>query len=341
MTPDLATNTTWLETALPLIVGFVILNAALVTVTWAIWYERKFAGAMQNRPGPTEVGPFGLLQPVADIVKMLQKEDIVPDKADRALFNLAPPLTVILVLGILAVIPFGSWVVADLDIGLVFALAMGSLLVVPVWMAGWASNNKYALLGAMRSAAQAISYEIPLLLCAMVPVILAGSFNLGDIQQAQVGMRWFALWPPGPGFFAFLLFFLCSLAEANRIPFDIPEAESELVAGITTEYTGMKFGLFYLAEYLHTLIASALAAVVFLGGADSPFVAAPGAFLGAGAQWMIAKTLFLFGGIFWVRWSILRYRQDQLLRICWVWFLPISLCLVAAAALWVGLGWGG
>jgi NADH-quinone oxidoreductase subunit H len=341
MAPNLATSSTWLDTAMPVIFGFVLLNAALITVTWAIWYERKFAGAMQNRPGPTEVGPFGLLQPVADIVKMLQKEDIVPDSADKALFNLAPPLTVILVLGILAVIPFGSWVVADLDIGLVFALAMGSLLVVPVWMAGWASNNKYALLGAMRSAAQAISYEIPLLLCAMVPVILAGSFNLGEIQEAQVGMRWFVLWPPGPGFFAFVLFFLCSLAEANRIPFDIPEAESELVAGITTEYTGMKFGLFYLAEYLHTLIASALASVIFLGGADSPFVAGPGDLLGAGPQWMVAKTLFLFAGIFWIRWSILRYRQDQLLRICWVWFLPISLCLVAASALWVGLGLGG
>jgi len=322
----------WLEPAMYLAFGFLVLNVALIIVTWAIWYERKFAGAMQNRPGPTEVGPFGLLQTVADVLKMLQKEDIVPANADKPLFNLAPPLTVILVLGILAVIPFGTVVVADLDIGLVYALAMGSLLVVPVWMAGWASNNKYALLGAMRAAAQAISYEIPLLLCAMVPVILAGSFNMGDIQKSQAEWHWFALWPPGPGFFAFLLFFLCSLAEANRIPFDIPEAESELVAGITTEYTGMKFGLFYLAEYLHTLIASALAAVIFLGGSDGP--------IESGWWWTMAKTLLLFAGIFWVRWSILRYRQDQLLRICWVWFLPISLALVATAALWVGLGWG-
>jgi len=313
--------------------GFILINACLLIAAWSIWYERKFAGAMQNRPGPTEVGPFGLLQPIADLVKLVQKEDSVPRSADQALFNLAPPLTVILVLAILAVIPLSeTLVVADLNVGLLFALAMGSLLIVPVWMAGWASNNKYALLGAMRAAAQAISYEIPLLLSALVPVILAGSLNLGDIADAQAGYRWFALWPPGPGFVAFLLFFLCSLAEANRIPFDIPEAESELVAGITTEYVGMKFGLFYLAEYLHTLIASALAALLFLGGAEGPWA--------SGWWWMVTKTLILFGGIFWIRWSILRYRSDQLLRICWVWFLPISLLLVALSALWVGLGMG-
>ncbi len=310
------------------IVGFVIANAALAITAWSIWYERKFAGILQNRPGPTEVGWAGLLQPLADMLKLLQKEDIVPDTADRALFNLAPPLTVVFTVMILAVLPFSpELVVADLHVGLLFALAMGSLVVMPVWMGGWASNNKYALLGAMRAVSQSISYEIPLLLSAMVPIILAGSFNIGDIVAAQEGWKCFAFWPPGPGFLAFLLFFLCSLAEANRIPFDIPEAESELVAGVTTEYTGMKFGLFYLAEYLHTLISSAMASLLFLGGWHGP---GPD-----GLHWMLCKTLFLFAFIFWVRWTMMRYRQDQLIRICWVWFLPLSLVLVALSAIWV------
>ena len=161
----------------------------------------------------------------------------------------------------------------------------------------------------------------------MVPIILAGSFNIGDIVAAQEGWKCFAFWPPGPGFVAFLLFFLCSLAEANRIPFDIPEAESELVAGVTTEYTGMKFGLFYLAEYLHTLISSAMASLLFLGGWHGP---GPD-----GLHWMLCKTFFLFAFIFWVRWTMMRYRQDQLIRICWVWFLPLSLLLVAFSAIWV------
>ena len=230
-----------------IVLGLIIANVALGITGYSIWFERKFAGRMQNRPGPTEVGPWGLLQPIADVLKLLQKEDIVPRSADKALFNLAPPLTVFAVIGTMAVLPVApGWIIADLEIGVLFALAMASLLVFPVWMAGWASNNKYALLGGMRSAAQSISYEIPLLLSATVPIILADSFRIGDIVEAQLGGDWFAFWPPGPGALAFILFFLCSLAESNRIPFDIPEAESELVAGVTTEYTGMKFGLFYL-----------------------------------------------------------------------------------------------
>ena len=313
--------------------GFLVINGFMITAGWSIWVERKFAGAMQNRPGPTEVGPVGLLQPIADVFKLLQKEDVIPADADRALFNLAPPLTVIFTLSTVAVIPFAPGAVAaDLEIGLLFAISLSSVLVIPVWMAGWASNNKYALLGGMRSAAQAISYEIPLLLSALVPVILAGSFQLSDIVAAQSGGAWFAFWPPGPGLFAFVLFFMCSLAEANRIPFDIPEAESELVAGVTIEYTGMKFGLFYLAEYLHTLISSALATLLFLGGwhGPGPEVLAP--------LWMIGKTLAMFMFIFWARWTWLRYRSDQLMVLCWKWLVPISLALVASAAICVGLG---
>jgi len=259
----------------------------------------------------------------------MQKEDIVPRDADKVLYNLAPPLTVFCALGTLAVVPVApGWIIADLHIGILFALSLGSLAVFPVWMAGWASNNKYALLGGMRSAAQSISYEIPLLLSATVPIILADSFRITDIVTAQLGGNWFAFWPPGPGIAAFALFFLCSLAEANRIPFDIPEAESELVSGVSTEYTGMKFGLFQLAEYLHTFIISLVATALFLGGWDGPGE-------NDGIVWMAIKTLTLFAGIFWIRWSYMRYRADQLMAICWKFFLPLGLALVMLSALWV------
>ena len=314
-----------------LIFGFALANILLGITAYSIWFERKFAGRMQNRPGPTEVGPFGLLQPIADAVKLLTKEDIVPRAADKALFNLAPPLTVIAALATVAVVPFApGLVVADLHLGLLFALSMGSLLVFPVWMAGWASNNKYALLGGMRSAAQSISYEIPLLLSAIVPIILADSFRIEDIVNKQLNGNWFIFSPLGPGFLAFVLFFLSSLAESNRIPFDIPEAESELVAGVTTEYTGMKFGLFYLAEYLHTFIISAVAAALFLGGWDGPKAH-------DGLIWMALKTLGLFVIIFWIRWSYMRFRSDQLMAMCWKLFLPLGLGLVMYSALWVHL----
>jgi len=312
------------------ILGFVMLNVVMLGTAFLMLFERKFAGRMQNRPGPTEVGPNGLFQPIADLVKLLQKEDIVPDKADRGLFNLMPPLTVTFTLVMLAVVPFSENIlVADLNVGVLFLLAIGSIQIVPVWVAGWASNNKYALLGAMRGMAQGISYEIPLVLCAAVPVIYAGTFNLTEIVEAQQGWGWFLWWPPGPGFFAFGLFMLCALAEANRIPFDIPEAEAELVAGVSTEYTGMKFGLFYLAEYLHTFISAAVASVLFLGGWEGP---GPD-----GWWWMMAKTLGLFVAIYWARWTLMRYRSDQLLRYCWVCFLPLSLLLVAAAGTWTAL----
>lgn len=328
------TTVTWLNGFDPwvghgLFFGFVLINIALGVTAYSIWFERKFAGAMQNRPGPTEVGPFGLLQPIADAIKLLTKEDIVPRAADKTLFNLAPPLTVILALGTMAVVPFApGLVVADLHLGLLFSLSLGSLLVLPVWMAGWASNNKYALLAGMRSAAQSISYEIPLLLSAIVPIILADSFRIEDIVNKQLGGNWFAFWPLGPGFIAFILFFLSSLAESNRIPFDIPEAESELVAGITTEYTGMKFGMFYLAEYLHTFIISAVAAALFLGGWDGPKEH-------DGLIWMALKTLALFVSIFWIRWSYMRFRSDQLMAMCWKVFLPLGLATVMLSALWV------
>ncbi len=317
-----------------LVWGFVIASVLVTIAVVSIWFERKFSGRMQSRYGPTLVGPAGLLQIVADALKLLQKEDVIPNKADPILFRLAPPFTVIFTLATAAVIPFDENVLAaDLDIGVLYLLAVGGLIVFPVWVAGWSSNNKYALLGAMRAVAQGIAYEIPLVLCAMVPVVLAQSMRLGDIIAAQAEGHWFVFWPPGPGLFAFLIFFACSLAEANRIPFDIPEAESELVAGVTTEYAGMRFGLMQMAEYLHTLIASAVAAAIFFGGWDGPFE--------PGLHWMVAKTLVLFFVVFWVRWSLVRFRSDQLMALCWKYLLPISLLLVMLAALFVHYGGRG
>jgi NADH-quinone oxidoreductase subunit H len=314
--------------------SLVVITLLLTITAWALWFERKFAARMQSRVGPTFYGPYGLLQPIADVFKLLQKELLIPESADRALFFIAPPLTVILALGTAVVVPFGPDIVAaDLDVGVLYILAIGSLSVIPVWAAGWASNNKYALLGAMRAVAQSVSYEIPLVLASLVPVILAGSMSLSDIVNYQVQHGWFAFWPPGPGFFAFLFFLPASLAEANRIPFDIPEAESELIAGVTTEYSGMAFGLLYLAEYLHTLIVSAIASALFFGGWDGPF--APG------LHWMVLKTLGLFAGIYAIRWSLVRFRSDQLMNICWKYLVPIGLLLVMVSALWVHFHPGG
>ena len=310
------------------IYGVVILAVLLSTTGAWIWGERKFAARMQTRLGPTMVGPFGLLQAVADVVKLLQKEDIIPAQADRALFNLAPVLAALCALGVAAVVPFGPEIIgADLDVGVLYVLGLGALTTIAIFLAGWSSNNKFALLGGMRAVAQAISYEVPLVLAAMVPVILAGSLSVGDIVRWQAGHHMFALWPLVPGLPAFGLFFMALLAESNRIPFDIPEAESELVGGITTEYTGIKFTLFYMAEYVHTLVGSAVAAALFLGGWDGPF--APG------LHWMVAKTLALFVAVYWVRWSLLRFRSDQLLAICWRYLVPAAVLLVLAAALCV------
>lgn len=308
--------------------GAVIVTVLLTVTALGLWFERKFAGRMQSRLGPTMVGPIGLLQPIADILKLVQKEDIVPKDADRPLFDLAPLLSAMLALAVAAVVPFSPRAIAsDLDVGVLWVLALGGLTVIPTFMAGWASNNKFALLGGMRAIAQSVSYGVPLVLAVLVPVILSGSLSVSGIVAWQTQHHWIAFWPILPGFPAFVLFYLAMLAEANRIPFDIPEAESELVAGVTTEYTGMKFTLFYMAEYVHTLVGSAVAAALFLGGWDGPF--APG------LPWMVGKTLFLFATVYWVRWSFLRLRSDQLLALCWKWLVPIGVALVIGAAAWV------
>jgi NADH-quinone oxidoreductase subunit H len=308
----------------------VIVVAAVLTATaWGTWLERKLAARLQTRIGPNRVGPYGLLQPAADFVKLLRKETLVPDGADRLLFQIAPPLTAFLAIAVSAFVPLAPGGGTGLDASVLLVLAFGAITVVPTWMAGWSSRNKYALLAAMRAVAQSISYEVPLVLAALVPVILACTMDLDGIVRAQQGGRWFALWPTVPGLPAFVLFFACLLAEANRIPFDIPEAESELVAGVTTEYTGMQFGFFYLAEYVHTLVGSAVAATLFLGGWDGPF--APG------LHWLVAKTLGLFVVVYWVRWTYLRLRADQLMALAWRVLVPAALGMVLLASVWVQL----
>lgn len=311
------------------IYGTLIVTVLMTVTAFSLWFERKLAARMQTRLGPTMVGPSGLLQPIADVLKLLQKEDIIPERADSALFNLAPPVAVVCAIAVAAAVPFSPTVVAaDLEVGVVYVLALGALTVLPVFSAGWASNNKLALLGGMRAVAQSISYGVPLLLAAMVPVILAGSLRIGAIVRFQSEHHWFVVWPFFLGIPAAVIFLLAMLAEANRIPFDIPEAESELVAGVTTEYTGMKFALFYMAEYVHTLVASAVAAALFLGGWDGgPF--------GPGLHWMVGKTLLLFTSVYWIRWTLLRFRSDQLMRLCWRYLVPSGIALVGAAGAWV------
>ena len=318
--------------------GLVISSALLGATSYFIWFERKFAGRMQGRVGPMHVGWKGLLQPIADAFKLLIKEDVTPRSADRALFNLAPLLAVFVALLALAVLPLASGlVIADLDVGVLFFLAAGALTVVPTWMAGWGSNNKYALLGGMRAIAQSVAYGVPLVLAALVPVILSGSMNLTQIVAAQAGGHWFAFWPPGPGLAGALLFVLAMLAEGNRIPFDIPEAESELVSGISTEYSGMKFGMFYLGEYVHSLVGAALFVTLFLGGYDGP---GPDVLL-LQLAWFLLKTALVSILLLWVRWTFVRLRSDQLMSLCWKVLLPAGLVLVVVSALWVSWSRGG
>lgn len=314
--------------------GVIIILTVLTTVAMGVWFERKFAGRMQSRLGPTIVGPVGLLQSVADVVKLLNKEDIIPRDADRGLFILAPVLAALLSLGAAAVVPFSATAIAsDLDIGVIWVVALGGLTVFSTFAAGWGSNNKFALIGGMRGIAQSVSYGVPLVLSVLVPVILAGSMSLSGIVAWQMSHHWFALWPVIPGLPAFVLFFMAMLAESNRIPFDIPEAESELVAGITTEYTGARFVLFYMAEYVHTLVGSAVASALFLGGWDGP--------IAPGLHWMVVKTLALFAAVYWVRWSLLRYRSDQLMALCWRRLTPLGVVLVLIAATWALFVSGG
>jgi NADH-quinone oxidoreductase subunit H len=316
--------------------AFILLNAVVLIVTYLTWIERKFAARLQSRIGPYRVGrPHGWLQPIADALKLMIKEDVIPATADRPVYNLAPIVFLVPSMLIFAVIPFAPGLgLADLNIGLLFFLAVSSLEIVGLFMGGWGSNNKYALLSAMRGVNQIISYEVPFILAALIPVVLVGSLRLSAIVEAQQGVfGWFVFYPV-LGQLAFIAFIVATIASENRVPFDILEAESELVAGFRVEYSGMKFALIQLAEYTHMFGVACLAVVLFLGGWLGPVLPGP--------VWFLLKAVFIFLLVTWVRWSFVRVRVDQILGLSWKVLLPATLALLMTAGLVVALrGSGG
>src|SRR6266542_3583912 len=319
------------------IVGFIVLNAIIGMVTYVTLLERKFAARMQSRIGPYRVGPHGLLQPIADALKLMMKEDVVPRTADRGVYNLAPIVFLIPCMLIFATIPWAPGLgIADLNIGILFFLAVSAMEIVGLFMGGWGSNNKYALLSAMRAVNQIISYDLPFVFTALIPVLLSGSLKLSDIAAAQPDvLHWFIFYPV-IGQLAFLAYIVATLAAENRVPFDILEAESELVAGFRVEYSGMKFALIQLGEYAHMLATSFLGALLFLGGWLGPGPAA------LGPVWFLTKAILIFLVVTWVRWSFVRIRVDQILAISWKLLLPATLALLLATGLVVAMrGPGG
>jgi NADH-quinone oxidoreductase subunit H len=317
-----------------LIAGFVLLNGVIGAVTYVTLLERKFTARMQSRIGPYRVGPHGLLQPIADALKLMMKEDVVPAMSDRWVYNLAPLAFLLPGVLVFGTIPFAPGLgLADLNIGLLFFLAVSALEIVGLFMGGWGSNNKYALLSAMRGVNQIISYDLPFIFAALIPVVLSGTLRLGGIVEAQQG-GWYVAYPV-IGQLGFLAYLVAMLAAENRVPFDILEAESELVAGFRVEYSGMKFALIQLAEYAHVLATSYLGALLFLGGWLGP---GPG---WLGAVWFTLKALAVFLLVTWVRWSFVRVRVDQILAVSWKLLLPVTLMLLLAAAFVVAYQGGG
>jgi len=318
------------------ILGFGLLFTLLTLV------ERKALGRMQNRPGPNRTGPFGLLQPIADGIKMLVKEDIVPWTADRPLHFLAPVVLVAFTLVAFAVIPYGRHLLpVDLDAAVLFFFAAGAATELAVFMAGWSSHNKYSLLAAMRALAQLISYELPLLLAVVPVVMLAGTLSTRGIVAAQGGWtlgllpHWFAGTPWG--LVGFIIFVIAALAESNRSPFDLPEAESELIAGHLTEYSGFKYALFFMAEYLEMTALGAMAVTLYLGGWQAPC-----AFLEfiPSYAWFGLKLAAMLGLFIWIRGTLPRLRIDQLMRLAWKFLVPLALVNLGTAAFWqLSAGW--
>ena len=335
---------------------FVVFNLIMVGVALLTLLERRVCAWMQDRLGPNRVGPQGIFQPAADGLKNFLKEETSPAMADKALFTLAPIVSFVPALLTFAVIPFASplptrWgivpmVVADLPVGFLYILAISSLGVYGIVLAGWSSNNKYALLGGLRASAQMISYEIALGMSTVAVLLLAGNVTLSQVIAQQQQSLWFVL----PLTIAFLIFFISALAETNRLPFDLPEAEGELIAGYHTEYSAMKFSMFYIAEYSNMVTASALMATLFFGGWDIPFTTWDSAGEPTVLKTIVtllafgAKTFFFIFTYIWVRWTLPRFRNDQLIALGWKVLLPLALLYVAvlAVAIWfvrVQIGW--
>ena len=304
-----------------------LLVPVLVSVAMVVWLDRRVWAFVQKRQGPNVVGPFGLLQSVADALKYMFKEIIIPSSSNKVIFILAPIVTMTLALVAWAVIPFSATqVLADINVGILYLFAVSSLGVYGIIMGGWASNSKYPFLGAIRSAAQMVSYEVSIGVIIINVLLCVGSLNLNDIVEAQQNL-WFII----PLFPMFVIFFISALAETNRPPFDLPEAEAELVAGYQTEYSGMMYAMFWLGEYANILLMCAMGAILFLGGWMSPIDIYPFTLV-PGAIWLILKILFLFILFALVKAIVPRYRYDQLMRLGWKVFLPLSLTWVVLTA---------
>jgi NADH-quinone oxidoreductase subunit H len=342
------TATDWLLLALRILVPLVVL---LTVVALLSWVERRGAGLIQDRPGPNRVGPFGLLQPLADAVKFLFKEDVVPEHADKGLFLLSPAIALFSALTTFAVIPYGATlpvagrtvplIGADVSIGVLYVFALTSLSVYGIVLAGWSSSNKFSLMGGIRSSAQIISYELAMTTAAAGVILAGGSFRLTDIVASQAASPWLGFvprWNVIPQLVGFLVFFVSTFAESNRLPFDLPEAEAELVAGYHTEYSSMKFAMFMMSEYVNLTVASALTVTLYFGGWSLPGFHPQG--VGGAVLSMAiftAKTAFFVWVFVWVRWTLPRFRYDQLMRLGWKVLLPLALVnLVWVAALVAG-----
>lgn len=322
----------------------VVTVCVILAVAFSTYFERKIIGHMQGRMGPNRVGPLGLLQPFADVIKLLLKEVVIPTRSNRFLFVIAPLLSIVPALATWAVIPLtDTFVIADINAGLLYVLALTSMGVYGVILAGWATNSKYAFLGAMRSAAQIVAYEIAMGF-ALVGVLMAGgSLNLGEIVQAQSGgfSQWFLI----PLLPLFIVYFISGVAETNRAPFDVAEGESEIVAGFHVEYSGVAFAVFFLAEYANMILISALTSIFFLGGWASPFEG--WAFLGDGSLlrvpsffWLFVKISFFMFTLFWLRATFPRYRYDQIMRLGWKVFIPVTILWIAVEGVmaWLKIG---
>lgn len=338
LNPTLALTSEFLLVGLCAIGLFAVLGLVLVLM------ERKVAAVIQIRLGPNRVGPFGMFQTVADTLKLVMKEGLTPDGADKFLFNLAPYIVMIAAMVLLAPIPFAKGVqIWDINIGVLFVSAISSIAVIGILMAGWASNNKYSLLGAMRSGAQIVSYELSAGLSIITIVILTGSLQLSDIVNAQEN-GWWIFKGHIPVLISFVTFLIAVTAETNRAPFDLAEAESELTAGFHTEYSGMKFALFFLAEYINIFIACAIGATLFLGGWMPLHIGHWEAFntimdYVPSSLWFFGKTFFMIFLMMWFRWTFPRLRVDQLLNLEWKYLLPISMFNLLLVTLMAIMGW--
>lgn len=319
------------DAALLVLKWILIVIIIIVNIIILIWLERKVSGFFQERLGPNRLGPFGVFQTIADAIKLLTKEDIVPSAADKLIFKTAPMLFIVIAVLLYTVIPLGhDMQVIDLNVGILFFISIGSLSTIAILMAGWGSNNKWSLMGAFRSAAQMISYAVPLAFSLLGVIMISGSLNLQDIVAAQKNI-WFILLQP----LAFIIYFIAATAELNRGPFDMPEAEQELTGGAYTEYTGMRWALFFLAEYTNLVAVSALMATVFLGGWQGPWLPS--------WLWIIIKTYGVILVFFWIKWTFPRIRMDHLMSFSWKVLVPLSLInvLLTGAGIYIfrWMGW--